>query len=471
MPLTTMQQDGGLSDINNLLNLVKDQNTTSSTSSNITNAGVQQQINEILGDNAGLASVAGAQHAAGFYSSSTNTQLVNDLLTRTAANVAAKNATVTTSQSKKAPLSKTNALLTIGSLALKNSSTAKAAYQKLTGMLGSGAGPGDESYSPITEALTPADMQAAGSGLDTGSAVGETMNTIPDVTGTISNALTDAGFGASDADVASALANTAPATTDVAGLETLDSAAASSDAGGTAAAAAAANTPDAAGLAALDSDAVTTGGDAVSGLGASAETTDAGSTGIGGTAAAGWGALAVATAVDANATQSGNDSNAKNFLDYTGDVGTSDVIRGLDSGNVIDSVNPLGQGALEAIGVPSSGGWIVCTELVRQGRMPRKYYVSGLRVFNSYRQDLLAGYYIWAIPAVALLKEKPHCLRSRFICWFFNHRAEFLASRSNVASARDTVIGQMVSAAVYGFCWVLGMYLKHTRNAQPGEFV
>jgi len=82
MPIQQMQSDGGLSDITKLLDLVKDDKTTSSTTSNITKSGVQAQINEILGSNQGLAAVAGAGHSAGFYNSSVNTQLVNDLLAR-----------------------------------------------------------------------------------------------------------------------------------------------------------------------------------------------------------------------------------------------------------------------------------------------------------------------------------------------------------------------------------------------------
>src|ERR1700748_224660 len=126
--------DGGLGDITNLLNLVKEQKTTTST--NISQQGVTQQINDILQGNAGLASVAGAQKAGGFYNSSTNTLLQNDLLARAASQVAAKNATVTTA--KKASVSKQNIEALLASKALSGaigSDTVKAGAKHVVGSI------------------------------------------------------------------------------------------------------------------------------------------------------------------------------------------------------------------------------------------------------------------------------------------------------------------------------------------------
>lgn len=478
MAIQTMQQDGGLGDITNLLNLVKDQKTTSSTTSNLTDAGVQAQINNILGSNQGLAAVAGAQHSAGFYNSTVNTQLVNDLLTRTAAQVQAQKAGSTTTQTKKAPVSSSQALMTIGSLALKNSDKAKAAYKYLTGKFtgtpGSASAAEQAAADATPNAAVGASDLSAGSGVTAGTSsdlsafIGNTPTAVSstgDITTAVGDVLGSAGY---TGEAAAASGN------DVAGLTALDSAAASEGAS-----TAAAGT-DAAGLAALDSAAVDSEG--ASGVLAAGDSAGAADAGLGSaegiSAAAPWAALAVASAIDAGSTLSGDDSNAKDYLKFTGDIGTSDVIRGFDSGNITDSVNPLGQGLLNSIGatdtvnsIGKSTGWIVCTELVRQGRMPRKYYVPGLRVFQSYRLDLLDGYYIWARPTVALLQEKPYCLRSRFVSWLFNHRAEYLASRSGVAGAVDSFVGASISAAVYGFCYVLGQYLKYTNNAEQGEFV
>lgn len=455
MPIQQMQSDGGLADITKLLELVKDQKSTSSTSTNITQAGVQQQINEILGANNGLAAVAGGQHAAGFYNSSVNTQMINDLLTRSAATVAARNATTTQTNTKKAPLSAKDVLTTIGGLALKNPGKLKSLYQTVH----------DQLYGPnaVSDSVTPvstvgnseltADLsgnlnEAIASGTDLN--VTATGGTSDNVTEALSNLFNDAGYDAAATD----------ATTSALGSESVDALPA-----GYADSAVADTIPDAI---ATDGTTTAAGADAVG-----AES----SGGFSGTAAAGWGALAVASAIDANSTQQGGSTSAKNFLDYTGDLGTSDVIRGLDSGKITDSVNPLGQELLDKTGlsdtlndVGKSTGWIICTELLKQKRLPKEYYVPGLRVFQAYRLDLLDGYYIWARPTVRLLIEKPFCLRSRFISYIFNARAEYLASCAGVKNARNLLTGQVISAFVYGFCYVIGQYLKHTRNAKEGEF-
>jgi len=92
-----------LAGLTDLLDLVKgkSQTTTNTTKSNLSQAGVQELIDQILRSNQGLASVAQGQKTAGLYNSTVNQQLINDLITRTTASVAAQQAGQTTSQTVK----------------------------------------------------------------------------------------------------------------------------------------------------------------------------------------------------------------------------------------------------------------------------------------------------------------------------------------------------------------------------------
>ncbi len=451
MAIQPMAADGGLSDINNLLNLVKDQKTSTSTSTNITQAGVQQQINDILGSNSGLAAVAGAQKSAGFYNSTVNTQLVNDLLSRSAAQVAARNATTTQTTAKKAPLNKLQTAISLGSLALKSKGGLKAAYDYLTAPSSADvdkalADPALASNTNDVAGLTSLDSQAA-SGVDLG-----TTASGADVGGTLSSVLADAGYTGEEA--AGITQAAATSSTDVAGLTALDSEAAASDT-----AAAAAGTDVAGGSALADA----AGTDAVI-----ADTADAA-----GLATADSAAVA-AEGAEAGIASGALDSSALAAAGPYGLAAAAALYVGTKYGSQIDDhiIQPVGDAIGDVVhGAEDATGWIICTELLKQGRLPRKYYAPGLRVFRSYRLDLLDGYYIWARPAVSLLQKKPYCLRSRLVSYIFNKRAEYLASVAGVTSANNSVIGQVISAAVYGFCWILGQYLKHTRRPYEGEFV
>lgn len=450
----TLAADGGLSDITSLLALVKDQNTTTTNSTNLSQAGVTQQINDILQSTSGLAAVAGAQKSSGLYNSSTNTLLTNDLLSRAASQVAAKNATTTQTTSKKATLgSQATSLLSAG-VALKNlvgsdtvKAGAKSVYNSIADELGVDTGSNNVA---MTNALNS--VSAAGPGAQVGDftslesslAAGNDINAGSTAANLASSAAPTDIANAIAGDAASVGAADAPAVNDVAGLESLDSAASASDAGlgSVDAATAAGGGADVAGLAALDSEAAA--GDAAAGtLGA----------GSGALAATGWGALAVASAADVAGNN--GDSNA-NIADVVGGLGTGDIVRGLDSGNVIDSVNPIGRGLLEAVGVPSTGGWIVCTELLRQGKFNRKHYAAGLKVFHSYPRHLLCGYYVWATPLVLYIRRNPSSWITGCVRHVFAERAEYLAARSGVSGARDTVYGQSISALMFGFCYLLG---------------
>lgn len=108
--------------------------------------------------------------------------------------------------------------------------------------------------------------------------------------------------------------------------------------------------------------------------------------------------------------------------------------------------------------------WIICTELVRQNRMPKRFYVYGQKVFASYPADGKKGYYIWAIPTVRHLRKHPYSLYSRFICTIFNWRAEYLAATQGCKKARKLLRGWLVTHLSYYFCLGLSKFVSEKRD-------
>lgn len=94
-------------------------------------------------------------------------------------------------------------------------------------------------------------------------------------------------------------------------------------------------------------------------------------------------------------------------------------------------------------------GWIICTELVRQGKMPRKWWVKGARIFAVYPNFVKQGYYLWARSCVVHLRRYPNSWFSRFLCIVFNARARSIAERT-------TFQGTLVTVILWPICWTLG---------------
>lgn len=103
---------------------------------------------------------------------------------------------------------------------------------------------------------------------------------------------------------------------------------------------------------------------------------------------------------------------------------------------------------------------VICSELVRQKRMPRHWRTAGMRVFASYPEIARRGYYVWAIPSVRHLRRQPNSLYSRILCTTFNWRAEDIAARAGVKGARKLWRGRAVTAALALPCIMLGAVCK-----------
>ena len=101
-------EKSGIDNLQALLNLyssAKGSSTSTTTRSDISAEGTQQILNQILGSAQGLSQVAQGQKSAGIYNSSTNRLLVNDLLSRTAGEVAKLQAGTTTTNKTAGKLS------------------------------------------------------------------------------------------------------------------------------------------------------------------------------------------------------------------------------------------------------------------------------------------------------------------------------------------------------------------------------
>jgi len=98
--------------------------------------------------------------------------------------------------------------------------------------------------------------------------------------------------------------------------------------------------------------------------------------------------------------------------------------------------------------------WVICTELLRQGKLPVRYYVHGARVFSGYPEAVKRGYHFWAVPYVKRMRA------SEFATWLvtgiFQMRAENIAASAGVTGARKLWRGALVTAILYPICFILG---------------
>lgn len=101
-------------------------------------------------------------------------------------------------------------------------------------------------------------------------------------------------------------------------------------------------------------------------------------------------------------------------------------------------------------------GWVICTELAKQGLMPLKWWVKGSRVFAAYPAEVKEGYHVWAVPSVRHLRDHPRSLYSNFLRVVFNWRAENIAAHAGVAGARVLLRGAMVTAFLWPLCYAVG---------------
>lgn len=110
-------------------------------------------------------------------------------------------------------------------------------------------------------------------------------------------------------------------------------------------------------------------------------------------------------------------------------------------------------------------GWIICTELHRQKRLPTRYYIYGARTFAKYPEFGKQAYYLWAVPCVKHLRKHPTSLFSWVLEKVFYSRAEYLSAQQGLRGAKKTFLGLLVTFSTYWFCWILGKLIS--RKVDP----
>lgn len=101
-------------------------------------------------------------------------------------------------------------------------------------------------------------------------------------------------------------------------------------------------------------------------------------------------------------------------------------------------------------------GWVICTELVAQRRMPRRFWMPGSAVFAQYPDYVREGYWVWATPSVRHLRAHPNSTYSRCLETVFNWRAENIAAHAGVKGARKLIRGAAVTAVLWPLCYGIG---------------
>lgn len=414
------QQGSGISDITELLNLFRNQNTTQSGSQN--SAGTSNQsttgntsstvknevsgealgalLQQILGGTQGLASVASGQKAAGLYNSTTNQQLSNDLISRSAGEVAKLNtATTTTGTNNQNVAGNTTNGTTTNNIAAKQA---------------------------------PLDLGKTLAGVLAGQVLAPAGKALSKKLGEYGTNITDSLFGGSSSGVGSF----------------------AGEGGGLGGAGGALGQGGDYGLsAALNSGAGTSASSAAIDVASALGASEVGSGVVG--------SLGLEGGLDAAGIGAG-----------AGDLGAIEGAGALAGGAELAGAAGTGAevfGAAEAATAAEAIGgeelavllfWIICTELTRQNRMPKRYYIHGAKVFNSYPSLVREGYYLWAIPSVRHLRAKPDSIYSRFLSAIFNARAENIAAHAGVRGAKKSIAGAAVTAILYPICAVLGISLR-----------
>jgi hypothetical protein len=128
-------------------------------------------------------------------------------------------------------------------------------------------------------------------------------------------------------------------------------------------------------------------------------------------------------------------------------------------GTAADASIAAGGAPLALDAAAGAGGWIICTELVRQKKMPMRHYIAGAPVFAAYPEIGKRGYYIWAIPTVRHLRRHPDSWFSKTVGAVFRWRAEDIAARRGIRGARRLWRGRAVTAILYPICKVLGPFV------------
>lgn len=102
-------------------------------------------------------------------------------------------------------------------------------------------------------------------------------------------------------------------------------------------------------------------------------------------------------------------------------------------------------------------GWIICTELYKQGKMNITLYRYGYKKFMEYPEWGRYGYLLWARPTVKHMRKYPDGLVTRFMNYIFNLRINNIAAKAGCKIAKWTYRGMIISFAVELISCILGI--------------
>ncbi len=108
-------------------------------------------------------------------------------------------------------------------------------------------------------------------------------------------------------------------------------------------------------------------------------------------------------------------------------------------------------------------GWIICSELHAQGRMPHRMYLKGGAHFARYPDWIKQGYYIWAEPATKHLRKHPESLFSRALEIIFTARGNYLLGSRSISAC-------VAASGVYAFCWMLAKTIARDHKFSLTKF-
>lgn len=365
--------------------------TTTTSNSGISSAGLTALLNQLLSSNQGLAAVAGGQNTAGMYNSTVQTQMVNDLITRSAGEVAAKGPTSQTTQVQ--PTVNLGQTLLQGAAGLIGSKI----LNKGVGALGD----------TLSNALGLGEGAAAGA--NTATALGVPQFLMPGA----STATESAAMGAVNA-VPTAFAQTGgSATAATGGLDaTLGNASGITSSTGALSGA--------------------TGGALDAGL---AGAIGAGTAGAIGSATAGGLAAGGATLGGLGGSIAGDVAASTADIAASEGIGTAGLMAGESmmgpAGAFMAAATALMDPVINAV------SWVVCTELAAQGVMDHELYQKAAPDFavrSKLKPSAVRGYHYLFVPFTRIMRRKDWIgrLAVRLVKPLAIGRASYIAGRWNL---------------------------------------
>lgn len=114
-------------------------------------------------------------------------------------------------------------------------------------------------------------------------------------------------------------------------------------------------------------------------------------------------------------------SNVSNAITQKGNSSNNSSSDSAQAGTVVQNSSSTGETGQVRGGLGLS---VVCTELMRQNKMPRALWLATMREFQEYPECGKQAYYRWATPVVAELKAHPDSLVSRLAEKLFVARAK-----------------------------------------------